>query len=93
MRVIVAALSLCGVALIAQQAQAQQTVVTATSKYIAVANCAATEAMLNAIQDGEAKRKADIRKRLNALLDAALVSSELPETAQSRVVFPPRYGS
>ena len=93
MRVIVAALSLCGVALLAEQAQAQQIVETATGKYIAVANCAVTGALLNEIQDGEAKRKVDIRKRLNALLDAALVSSELPETAQSRVVFPPRYGS
>jgi hypothetical protein len=93
LRVFVAALTLCGIAVLAVPAHAQQIVETSTGKHIADGNCAVSEAMLTAIQGGEVAHKAETRTRLNALLDAALASPKNRQTAQSPVVFPPRPGS
>ena len=93
MRLLGAALTVCGMAFLAVPSQAQQIVETSTGKNVAGGNCAVSEAMLTAIQDGEAAGKAETRTRLNSFLNAALARSKPGQTAQSPLVFPPRPGS
>jgi hypothetical protein len=93
LRVLVAALTLCGMALLAVPAHSQQVVETSTGKHVAGGNCSVSEPMLSAIQNGDAIRKAQIRARMIALLDSALARPKSRLTAQSLVVFPLRPGS
>ena len=93
MRVLVTALTLCGMALLAVPGHAQQVVEGSAGKDVAGGNCSVTEAMLSAIQNGDAIRKSEIRARMIALLDSALASPKSRLTAQSLVVFPLRPGS
>jgi hypothetical protein len=52
LRLLGAALTVCGMAFLAVPSQAQQIVETSTGKHVAGGNCAVSEAMLTAIQDG-----------------------------------------
>ena len=67
MRLLGAALTVCGMAFLAVPSQAQQIVETSTGKHVAGGNCAVSEAMLTAIQDGEAAGKAETRTRLKRI--------------------------
>jgi len=72
-------------------ASAQQIVETSTGVQHASGQCAVSEAMLAAIESGNANRQVDTKARINAFLDNALAStraSAKPE-GQSPVVFPP----
>lgn len=82
---------------VAVPASAQQVVDTTTGVQHASGQCSVTQAMLAAIEQGEADRQADTKTRINALLDNALASSRSrpqSQAGQSPVVFPPvRSGS
>jgi len=98
MRKIVLGMAVVAPLLAALPASAQQIVDTSTGVQHAGGQCSVTQAMLAAIEQGEADRQVDTRARLNSLLDNALASSGSRTPAdmqgQSPVVFPPvRTGS
>ncbi len=74
-------------------ASAQQIVDTATGVQHASGQCSVTQAMLDAIEQGQAAHQVNTQTRLNAFLDNALASSRTRAPAktegQSPVVFPP----
>lgn len=89
-------------AAVSAPASAQQIVDTTTGVQHASGQCSVTQAMLAAIESGNANRQVDTRSRINSFLDNALASSEsrphpqgqASHAGQSPVVFPPvRSGS
>ncbi|MBT4907937.1 MAG: hypothetical protein HOL07_15360 [Rhodospirillaceae bacterium] len=70
---------------------AQQIVDTTTGTQHASGQCAVSQAMLAAIEQGQANREVDTKSRINAFLDNALASTRAPAKTQgqSPVVFPP----
>ncbi|MDA0784874.1 MAG: hypothetical protein O3B37_01165 [Proteobacteria bacterium] len=72
-------------------AVAQQIVDTTTGVRHASGQCSVTEAMLAAIEQGQADRQVDTKARLDAFIDNALASSRtaVKTEGQSPVVFPP----
>lgn len=95
MRSTILGIALAAPLLAVAPAQAQQVVETATGTIQAGAPCSVSQAMLAAIEQGQAEKAADTKARLNALLDSALASPKSrPQAARSPVVFPPaRSGS
>lgn len=85
-------------AAVSAPASAQQIVDTTTGTRHASGQCAVSQAMLAAIEQGQADRQVDTKTRINAFLDNALASSRtraaVKTEGQSPVVFPPvRSGS
>ena len=78
-------------------ASAQQIVDTSTGVQHASGQCSVTQAMLDAIEQGQADSRLDTKARINSLLDNALASSRSRsqgQASQSPVVLPPvRSGS
>tara|TARA_R110002072_G_scaffold142966_1_gene288854 strand:+ start:123 stop:413 length:291 start_codon:yes stop_codon:yes gene_type:complete len=75
---------------------AQQIVDTTTGVQLAGGQCSVSQAILAAIEQGQADRQTDTKARINAFLDNALARTRAPAKAegQSPVVFPPaRSGS
>lgn len=72
-------------------ASAQQVVETSTGRQLTTGECLVSQAMLTAIEDAQASREAEIRAKVDALLEAALASPKTSEAGgQSPVVFPPQ---
>lgn len=95
MRKIILGIAVVAPLFVAVPASAQQIVDTSTGVEHASGQCSVTQAMLAAIESGDANRQVDTKSRINALLDNALASSR-SRTAQgqSPVIFPPaRSGS
>ena len=95
MRKIILGIAVVAPLFVAVPASAQQIVDTSMGVRHASGQCSVTQAMLAAIESGDANRQVDIKSRINALLDNALASSR-SRTAQSQspVIFPPaRSGS
>ncbi|MBT3400264.1 MAG: hypothetical protein HOI57_11085 [Rhodospirillaceae bacterium] len=96
MRKIVLGIAVVAPLFVVAPAFAQQIVDTSTGVQHASGQCSVTQAMLAAIEQGQADGQVDTKSRINALLDNALASSRsrsLPQ-GQSPVVFPPaRSGS
>ena len=70
---------------------AQQIVDTTTGVQHASGQCSVTQAMMAAIEQGQADRQVDTKARLDAFLDNALASTRtsVKTEGQSPVVFPP----
>ncbi len=70
---------------------AQQIVETSTGVQHANGQCSVSQAMLAAIESGNANRQVDTGARINSFLDNALASTRAPAKTegQTPVVFPP----
>lgn len=94
MRKIVLGIAVVAPLFVAVPASAQQIVDTTTGARHAGGQCSVSQAMLAAIEQGQADRQTDTRNRINALLDNALATTGSRPQGQSPVVFPPvRSGS
>jgi hypothetical protein len=96
MRKLIAGFAVVAPLLAAAPASAQQIVDTSTGVEHANGQCSVSQAMLAAIESGNANRQVDTKARINAFLDNALASTRAPAKTegQSPVVFPPvRSGS
>lgn len=91
MRQLILGLILAAPLLAGAPAAAQQIVETSTGVQHASGECAVSEAMLAAIENGNANRELDTKARINAFLDNALAGTRTPAKTdgQSPVVFPP----
>lgn len=88
MRLFAKVLAVSGLGLLAGPATAQQIVETSTGKLVAGDTCSVSDAMRTEIANADAAHRADIRARLNTLLDAALASPKTRQPAASPVTFP-----
>ncbi len=96
MRKLIAGFAVVAPLLAFAPASAQQIVETSTGAEHANGQCSVSQAMLAAIETGNANRELDTKARINAFLDNALASTRASAKTkgQSPVVFPPaRNGS
>ncbi|MEP4378586.1 MAG: hypothetical protein ABJ215_01580 [Alphaproteobacteria bacterium] len=93
MRTIILGITIVAPCFLAAPASAQQVVETTTGIQHASGQCGVSQAMLAAIEQGEADRQVDTKTRINAFLDNALASSRsrapVKTEGQSPVMFPP----